>query len=322
MYNIVVSGTRGKSTTVKLLHKYLYNRLGLNILSKISGKKSYLLYNDKKFNYYRDRKNPFIEREIFDNINMFNADINIIENQAIDPVIVRHINKILSPRYILLTNFRRDHIERYGNTREEVVERFALTIPREPIVLVSDDKYNNKFESLVSNKVIKVEPMKEIFTEALVLTDTMLQMLTGQGVSKEDIVKYLEKIENRYKFKETKYFKYLNGAGLNDIDSTKLVLDKLKPSDLTLIMNVRKDRWSRSVSFIELFNDDSIDIDKVCLVGNDAQTIKKHIKREVTIYPESNKGMLELLKLEGNVMSVGNSVTKFMYNFNKNIKEA
>lgn len=50
--------------------------------------------------------------------------------------------------------------------------------------------------------------------------------------------------------------------------------------------------------------------------------MKKHINRDVTIYPENNKGMIELLnKLEGNVMSVGNSVTKFMYNVNKNIKE-
>ena len=327
MINIVVTGTRGKSSTVKLLHKKLRDRHDCSVFSKISGKDSYILFNECEAKYNRDRKQPFVEQEIFDLINRYNADINIIENQGIDPYIVKYINEILDPAYILITNIRRDHIERYGNDKDEIIQKFAETIPKYSKVFVSDDYsyINDKVEdALPDSEVIKLDPIrKEIFTQSITLTDGVSRLF-GRRLRESEIQEEIDKINKRYTFKETGYgFKYLDGAGLNDIDSTKMLIDKLKPCDLSLLMYLRKDRWSRSVSFLELFNDSDLDIKKIYLVGKDAKTIKNHIRkgvRTIILKDDINQINKAIYKMDGNVMSVGNKVCEYIKCFNEYVK--
>lgn len=89
---ISVSGTRGKTTTVNMLHDMLRSR-GLSVISKTTGERAVVRDNTEREIAERPRS------VLYENLDIIksNYDIIIVENQAITPYTMRAFNLMVKP---------------------------------------------------------------------------------------------------------------------------------------------------------------------------------------------------------------------------------
>lgn len=129
---ILISGTNGKTTTNNLVNKILEN---YNVLSNLKGAN---MIQGVATTYVRNTKNHY--------------DYGIFE---VDEGSLDRISAFLKPEYILLTNFFRDQLDRYGEIEgiiSEVFESIQL-LPDVKLILNADDPYVYQLSQKVNNEI-------------------------------------------------------------------------------------------------------------------------------------------------------------------------
>ncbi|WP_269432625.1 Mur ligase family protein, partial [Haloferax profundi] len=118
---IVVSGSRGKSSTTRRLDD-IFNRRGYDTFTKITGNYPIVIHNGEV--YPLERRGP--RTTLYENINVIEQfapeldayspeDIGIFENQAISEYTTSLVNRtFVKPDVLVLTNVRTDHNDTLG----------------------------------------------------------------------------------------------------------------------------------------------------------------------------------------------------------------
>lgn len=148
---ILITGTNGKTTTNNLINHVLKDNV---LLSNLKGAN---MKQGVATTYVRNTKNHY--------------DYGIFE---VDEGSLDYISSFIKPDYIILTNFFRDQLDRYGEIEgiiEEVLEDVKL-LPNTKLIINCDDPYVNQFVNKVDNQILKFGldiPTNEIVEKNLLI---------------------------------------------------------------------------------------------------------------------------------------------------------
>jgi len=289
---IHVNGTRGKSTTTRLITAGL-REAGFKVLAKTTGTLPRLILEDGVEISIKRRGNPNIieQLKIFKEAEKRNVGALVVECMAVSPElqwVSEH--KMVRSTIGVITNVREDHLEDVGPGLDSMAESLKLTIPQKGVLVTAEKDYFSLFKEQaeklktkivwadpddVSDKIIdKFHYMN--FKENISIALRVNKLL---GVKEEVALRGMLKASSDpgalriFKLvKEGKIIFFVNAFAANDRSSTLLIWEKIKKTSnlnnlpVIGIINSREDRVLRSIEFSRILATDIIP-SKIVLVG-------------------------------------------------------
>ncbi|MEO0131305.1 MAG: poly-gamma-glutamate synthase PgsB, partial [candidate division WOR-3 bacterium] len=160
---ILVNGTRGKSSTCRLIAGGL---LGNNkrVTCKTTGTKPRLIINNQEFPIIRlGRANIIEEKKIFKRLIKEEIEFSITECMALVPEYQTIYNeKLVQPQITVITNVRNDHLDVMGPTLKDVAINLARTIPKRGVLFIfEEENYLEIFEKKAKERDCKIVYVKK-----------------------------------------------------------------------------------------------------------------------------------------------------------------
>lgn len=338
---IVVSGIRGKSSTVRRLDD-IFNRRGYNVLTKITGNRPMLIRNGDVIPI--DRPGPYTT--LYENINVLREfapvldsytpeDVAIFENQGITEYTTRMFNqRFVQPDVVVLANIRQDHQDTLGKTRREIARAFARTIPPDTHV-ISGELHPVLHEYLtaeveqagatIEQVTIPEAHRGRIGAETVFAVNDVLSYLGMEPVPEEHLTAYLDAIQPEWV--QVPGGRVFNGAEINDIESTEAIRRALAGENYVLpFVYLRADRRSRTASFATYLNTlaERDLIDRARAGGAFTEVFASRVDVPVTTHDreEDAGNVLEEMLAEAHpVLLMGNTVDEFMRDMEAEITE-
>lgn len=142
---ILVTGSRGKSTVVRLLHATLTAN-GIRTYAKTTGTAACEL--DVAGNEYETRRIGQVSiLEILEaSKRAFRSDVKpeamVIECMAVSPLLTKILSEFMfKPHTVIITNALLDHLEEQGKTREEIADSLFSAVSTQTKSVVTADPY-------------------------------------------------------------------------------------------------------------------------------------------------------------------------------------
>jgi hypothetical protein len=338
---IVVSGIRGKSSTVKRLDD-VFNRRGYDVLTKITGNQPTLIRNgdvipiDRPGPYTTLYENLDVLREfnpIFDSYTPEN--VAIFENQGITEYTTRLFNqRFVKPHVVVIANIRQDHQDTLGKSRRDIARAFARTIP--PNTHVVSGELHPVLHEYMSEEVeqaggtltqvsIPDDQRGRIGAETVYAVNDVLRLLEMDPVPEEQLNEYLDAIQPEWV--QVPGGRVFNGAEINDIESTEAIRRSLAGDNYVLpFVYLRADRRSRTASFANYLNTlaDRDLIREARAGGAFTDVFASNVDVPVTTHSrDEDAGVVldEMLDEDYPVMLMGNTVDDFMRDMEAEISE-
>lgn len=278
---IAVTGTRGKTTVTRRLAAVL-SEDGRKVLAKTTGSEAAYLLPDGTVQEIRRLGAPSIieQKRLLRRGAKLGVDVVLAEVMSVRPENHQvEINGILRPHLVLVTNFRVDHTEAHGETREEVAGVLALDVPPGSRALVPAGELEETFRERVSavGGEVEVVPEGEARFPADLLPpggagefgpnlDLVWAAARSLGVSEEVIGKGIRKAQDdvgalrgwRYTSGGTEGpWILVNAFAANDPESTLGIYDRvaaaeeIPPESCTGLLSLRSDRGDRSLQWAD-----------------------------------------------------------------------
>ncbi len=346
---ISVTGTRGKSSQVHIIGKLIARR-NLWTLAKITGDVPFFFDNDAIYKIIRKDGLPVMMDETAHLTDICNdnsghyPDAMVLENQAIKPYTMFTFHKLFcKPKYIVVTNIRRDHGDYMGNTKNEVAHAIGEGFAEADTVISGEmDKGVNEILKLHAQRIgaafmeASVPPERRNIpgVENIYVAKALLQCLDNDfsnfgdlKMTDQEVDELVTTLQDTFTLQlSPSGTEWFDGAKLNDIDSSKIVFDyfisKYPDRRFTLLAYFRRDRPTRTISFMTFFNEmiDYDKIDRVYLAGYGSKYIYKRINhtfRSKFILIEDNDASSrriaeDLAKQDSVFLTLGNAVSPFM----------
>ena len=289
---IHVNGTRGKSTTTRLITAGL-REAGFKVLAKTTGTLPRLIFEDgMEIPLKRRGSSNIIEQlKIFKEAEKRNVDVLVMECMAVSPElqwVSEH--KMVKSTIGVITNVREDHLEDVGPGLDSMAESLKLTIPQGGVLVTAEKNYLSFFKeqaNKLKTKIIWADPDdvsdKTInkfhymnFKENVSIALRVNKLL---GVEEEVAFKGMLKANpdpgalKIFKLvKDSKIIFFVNAFAANDRRSALLIWENVKKifdlSNLPVIgiINSREDRVLRSFEFARTLATEII-LSKIILLG-------------------------------------------------------
>ncbi len=338
---IVVSGIRGKSSTVRRLDD-VFNRRGYDVLTKITGNEPHLIRNgdvipiDRTGPYTTLYENVRVLREFGPQLSEFTPeDVAIFENQGITEYTTRLINRrFVKPHVVVLANVRQDHQDTLGKSLRDIARAFARTIPPGTTVVNGEQnpllaKYMREEIEQQGGEVTQVSIPEDqegrIGAETVYATNDVLRLLEMDPIPEEQLTAYLDAIQPRWV--RVPGGRVFNGAEINDIESTEAIREALADDNYVLpFVYLRSDRRSRTASFANYLNTlaDRDLIRQARAGGAFTDVFADHVEVPVTTHDrdeDAGRVLDEMLAEEYPVLLMGNTVDEFMRDMDEEITE-
>lgn len=329
---IVVSGSRGKSSTTRRLDD-IFNRRGYDTLTKITGNYPTLIHNGEA--YPIDRQGPRVT--LYENVSVIGEfapeldsydpeDVAIFENQAITEYTTRLVNeRFVKPDVILLTNVRQDHNDTLGKTRTDIARSLARSVPAGTHV-VNGEQHTVLHEYMrdeIERRDATIEQVSIpehhrglLGAETVHALDTVLTALDEPPIPEGELDAYLTSIQPEWT--RLPGGRVYNAAEVNDVESTEQVRRLLAGDEHVLpFVYLRHDRRGRTASFAEYVDilTERDCIDHVCVGGANTKAFARNVDVATTRYARTDDAgdvLDELLASGDPVMLMGNTVDEFM----------
>ena len=338
---IVVSGIRGKSSTVRRLDD-VFNRRGYDVLTKITGNHPQLTRNGDIIPV--ERPGPYTT--LYENINVVREfgpvldayspdDVVIFENQGITEYTTRLFNqRFVKPHVVIIANIRQDHQDTLGKTRRDIARAFARTLPPDTHVVsgelhpVLHEYMREEIEdagATMEQVTIPEDQRGRIGAETVYAVNDVLRYLDMDPVPDGQLNQYLDAIQPSWK--SVPGGRVFNGAEINDIESTEAIRRALAGDNYVLpFVYLRADRRSRTASFATYLNTlaERDLIERARAGGAFTEVFAANVDVPVTTHDreeDAGKVLDEMLAEEYPVLLMGNTVDDFMRDMELEIQE-
>lgn len=142
---ILVNGTRGKTTTARLIVASL-NAAGIRTLGRTTGSEAQYIYPDGTVETFaRKRKASILEmKSIFRKASALGVQCVVVECMALRPENQRAMaDTLVRPTHVVMTNTFLDHIAEMGGSIEQTAYAMGLSVPKGCNLYVTEPYYDH-----------------------------------------------------------------------------------------------------------------------------------------------------------------------------------
>jgi len=314
---ILVNGIRGKSTVTRLLMGILREEQ-VKVAGKTTGTMPRLFYWDREdeIEIIRSLQGPNISEQkwVMKEVAKRNADALVTECMAVNPEYQSTFQKkYVQSNITIITNIIEDHLDVMGPTLDQVAEAFSETIPRNGILIMAPNPYEEYFRKKAKKKKTKVliaDPDQVIQKDL----DRFSYMMFPENVAIGYVFADLWGIKRSAALKSMVYAPvdpgalvvkrfgsakdpnyFFNGFSANDATSTKSIWERIQMEypqlrRKVIVMNCRDDRVDRTIQFAKEVLPDFA-VDQLIVTG-------KTVRPIVTAFENQEIPAGELINLE------------------------
>ena len=332
---IAVTGTRGKSSVVRLLASILKED-GRRVIAKTTGSQAVILMPDGSQVELDRSVAPSIleQRRLIREAVRAKADCLVAEVMSIRPE--NHFvesQQLLQPNLVAITNVRRDHTELMGGTAGQIASVLSLDICARSAVFLPAKEDRAEFRAEAQNRgatvtsvgagasssLLKDAPgLRELeFEENL---DLVCAIATHLGVGRLAILEGIRNARHdigrlriwRYDAPEPKRTLFLvNAFAANDPESTLQVLDKVagmlptESGKVVGVLNLRADRAARTMQWISALKGGGLQrFSKLYVTGDYPRAVQRRLPGTLVLKAGSPERMTGVVCTESPESSV------------------
>jgi len=291
---ILVNGTRGKSTTVKILYRILRNEK-YTVCARTTG--------DLPIEYYSNGDTKILKRiapaSILEIVRMlrkwtkYNPDAIVVECMALHPENQRTLaEKMIKPTHIIVTNVLNDHFEVMGDSLKSVYQSIQESFVKDAIKIVppdfsefttTDNMTEHFEEDVFPTKYLNIPPKIINQNWSLITTVCKHFKINSENIKSHFHNTWLETDLKTKMINNRLNYEFWNLFSVNDVDSTQLFIEHILTNNnvntnYLIIFNARSDRPLRTKSFISLLNKYFNNAD-ILLVGNGKYLVKNLLRK-------------------------------------------
>ncbi|ELZ10424.1 Mur ligase family CapB protein [Natrialba aegyptia DSM 13077] len=336
---IVISGTRGKSSLTRWVYDILYNR-EYDVLAKVTGNRPVSIHSGETHPISRGHRVTLYENE--QEIRSHTpADALVVENQAITSYTTRMVNdRFVDPDVVVLSNVREDHLSTLGSDRYKVARGLVRAIPEGTHVINAEqDPHIREFletEIARRNATVSHVTVPEQYEhipgiESIYALNEILRAIDEVPLTDDELAVYRNQMD--VEWQQLAGGRVYNAAEVNDVQSTEMIRQALFAKDPAIdriepFLYLRGDRRGRSVSFLHYLNDlydrDDPVFDRVHVAGGTTSAFARKAAFPVTVHETETPAddvLQSLLENERPVYIMGNTVATFMRDLEDAIEE-
>ena len=284
---ILVNGTRGKSSTARMLVAAL-NGCGIRTFGKTTGSEARFILPSLSEEEVPRKRGIRMVREhdlMFKKAIEHECQAIVCECMAIREESQKIIgNKLVRPTITVITNARVDHVDQMGDTEEDTASVLCLSIGESSDVFTSDKVVLKVLEGRSYN-VHSASPLSEgygqylqkfsfpVHAENLAL---VLEVCRSLGLEDEAVLKAAVKAEPDPGMTgeiEVDGHLVINGFASNDAKSARTLLEGLNMEEVTVIYNNRSDREFRLKMFSDLFGE--MKVSDLVVIGDNVNKCRR-----------------------------------------------
>lgn len=275
---VLVNGTRGKTTTTRLIHAGLVEA-GYKAHAKSTGSESATL--DERLNALPlERKQSFVSvGEVVGFIEeaaRAGCKAVVVECMAVRPDLQKSLaQSILKPTHTVLLNDYVDHVDAMGHTRFSTAKALLGCVTKESKVFAGEDFTVQKQGFITAPTATEEDSQGFLFPAHPVCVGAALKVLESLSIPKEKALQGMRKAKpdrgliGPFQMGGTVFH---NLFAANDIYSARQLLASL-PKGIGAVYNSRSDRSYRTPAFAKLLKE--LGIKQVAIIGSDKEKAHK-----------------------------------------------